>query len=91
MAGNYAGVYFLTSRAGEQLPNSMSRKKEEKATPEILSNYISTTSQNSLVNKEENSAIKYNAISNISLVKNNAVNSYNSMMKKIQQVKNLGI
>ena len=86
MADNFVGSsYFLTSRAGEQLPTSHVQNNEHASAPsEVLTNYVSTANQKSVANKHENNAIKYNALGNIALTKNSAVNNYNSMIKQLQ-------
>ena len=76
----FASKFYLTSRAGEQLPDA----KERKGSLPEMEDYISTVGQEAVVTHNENDAIRYNSLANFSLKKNSAVNYFNACMKKAQ-------
>ena len=81
-----ATKFYLTSRAGEQLPqNAYAQHTEANSTnPFAIGDYVSTVEQDSSDDKNLSKAYKSNAFAGFSLKKSNPVSDFNSYMRKVQ-------
>ena len=75
--------FVLTSRAFEQ-PAVNKAFENETAKTGAIQGYTSTVAQTNPLGKDQNSAIRYNALAGFSLGKSSAVNDFNAKMRKVQ-------
>jgi len=73
--------FYLTARAGEQLPNSSKTETKDTLTSNI-GDYVSTVEQDSVANKKQNDAITYSAVAGFTLYRSNTVRIFNAYIKK---------
>lgn len=92
MADNsiYGSKFYLTSRAGEQLPTSGKHEPAAKASEPSFSSYVSTAAQTLVTNPNQNAAIRNNALAGLYLGKSSSVNNFNAYMKQVQLSEKLG-
>ena len=76
----FSSKFYLTSRAGEQLPDA----KERRGSLPEMGDYISTVEQSAVVTHNENDAIRYNSLANFSLKRNSSVKYFNACMRQAQ-------
>ena len=80
-----ATKFYLTSRAGEQLPQKEYEPSvQNSSNPFAIGDYVSTVEQDSSDDKNLSAAVKNNAFAGFSLNKNSSVANFNSYMKKVQ-------
>ncbi len=89
------GSYYYTARAAEQLHTApfTQEVQTKNANSEVISDYVSTANQSSVLGQKENKAVYFSAMATFALNKSSAVqklnafNAHSELNNKLSQMK----